>query len=108
MYKDRGIIKWAPFDALIGFHQLISEIIYNRNKIDHPILLEDKLEELNQTFNEVLEKKLEANYKYYKNGYIIETYGFVVSFDELKKVISLDNGLKIKIDDVTSIQIIDN
>lgn len=48
MYKDRGIIKWAPFDALVGFNDLIKEMLNNKNKIEKPILNEDRLEKMDR------------------------------------------------------------
>ena len=31
-YKDRGIMKWAPFDALTGHGTMLEDMIYNINK----------------------------------------------------------------------------
>ncbi|WP_162163971.1 YolD-like family protein [Acholeplasma hippikon] len=106
MYKDRGIIKWAPFDALVGFHELIQGIIDRKNRIDHPILLEDKLRELNEIFLNVLKNNLMANYTYYENGYIKETFGYILRFDEIKKEVKLDTLVKLKLDDILDIKII--
>lgn len=106
MYKDRGIIKWAPFDALIGFHGLINDIVEKRNRIEHPILLEDKLSELNETFTKVLNENKLASYLYYEKGYIKETYGNIIKFDRLTKKIKLDNLLFIRLEDILEINII--
>ena len=32
MYKDRGIIKWAPFDALVGFKTNIQDMIRGKKQ----------------------------------------------------------------------------
>src|SRR5690554_1376068 len=89
MYKDRGIIKWAPFDALVGFQNKIDEMLYERGKKEKPILCEDKLIEMDRVIMEALNEKKEVLVSYYEDGYIKNTYGFVEEVDKHKKTIEI-------------------
>ena len=95
MYKDRGIIKWAPFDALVGFNQEIAKMLYNKYKTDKPILLEDKLEDMNNILLEAYEKNEEVSIIYYEDGYQKTIYGKIKLIDKIKSLIHLENGFLI-------------
>ena len=34
--QDRGVIKWAPFNSLVGQRQMIENLINEKNKIKKP------------------------------------------------------------------------
>lgn len=86
MYKDRGIIKWAPFDALIGFNNLVNEMLYKKYQKEKPLLSEDKLEELDRTIKLAIINDSEIQICYYEDGY------FKTVVDKIKKV-DLQNRL---------------
>ena len=46
-YIDRGIIKWAAFDALSGYHSMLKEMQHRLGKKAKPILSDDEYELLN-------------------------------------------------------------
>lgn len=100
MYKDRGIIKWAPFDALNGFHETIEAYKYEKGKKDRPILLEDQLQILDQKLKEAIDKNIEIQIYYYFDGYIKNVYGRVKRADRNFKYLLLDNGIKLSLEDV--------
>lgn len=104
MYKDRGIMKWAPFDALSGFNERIKDLKYKLGKKDKPDLLEDKLESLDRTIKEALKDDLELIITYFKDGYFITTYGFIKKIDLYKRTIYLTTKETIFIDDVISLE----
>ena len=43
----RGMIKWRPFNSLINSKD-IREIENNRLKIEKPIIMEDRIQEINE------------------------------------------------------------
>ena len=103
MYKDRGIIKWAPFDALNGFHETIEAYKYEKGKKDRPILLEDKLNRLDELLKEAIENILEIQIYYYYDGYIKNIYGHVKKLDRNYRYMILDNGIRLALDDIVDI-----
>lgn len=103
MYKDRGIIKWAPFDALNGFHEALRLHKYNINKKERPILSEDQFTTMNVTLMESLRNKSEIEIYYFEDGYIKNIFGHIKKIDYIFKNISLDNNIKIEIDDIVDL-----
>lgn len=104
MYKDRGIIKWAPFDALVGFQNKIDEMLYERGKKERPILCEDKLIEMDLAIHEALGEKREVLVSYYEDGYIKNTYGFVDRIDKIKNTIEVSK-LLIQIKNILNLEV---
>lgn len=45
--SDRGMKKWAPYSSLIEQATCLEEMRYERNKVEKPVLTEDKKEEIN-------------------------------------------------------------
>lgn len=107
MYKDRGIIKWAPFDALVGFNSYLSEMIYEKEKISKPVLLEDKLEELDFILSEAFKNKLELQIEYFENGYIKTMYDHIKKIDYTFKEIKLNSNIIISIYNIIDLIIYD-
>lgn len=103
MYKDRGIIKWAPFDALIGFNQMIADIKYKMGKKDKPILSEDHLEHMNRQIRFAVEKKEEVRLNYYEDGYFYEVFGHIKYVDMIKKIIVLSVNQEIYLENIMNI-----
>ncbi|MFA5471483.1 MAG: YolD-like family protein [Acholeplasmataceae bacterium] len=99
-YVDRGIIKWAPFDALVGYSSLLSELRYKLGKKERPILSDDQYEELNRKLNFAFHHKIDIEVEYYMDGYIKSSYGMIKKLDFIHKLIILSTYEKI---DSTSI-----
>lgn len=106
MYKDRGIIKWAPFDALNGFSEAIALYKYNKGKREKPVLEYDQLEILDRTLKEAISDNKEIQVFYYQDGYIKSLFGYVKKVDEIFRLIILDNGFKLEISDVVNIEVV--
>ena len=104
MYKDRGIIKWAPFDALNGFHEMIAAYKYEKGKMARPVLLEDKLNDLDNLLKEVILESLEIEVHYFMDGYIKHMYGYIKKIDRNNRYFILDSGYRINLEDVVDIK----
>jgi|SRR5690625_4386834 len=104
MYKDRGIIKWAPFDALVGFNEMVSNYIKSKNKIERPVLLEDKLNELDYILKEAFQFKLEVEVKYFEKGFIKKTVGIINKIGILNKKITISNHLSLNVENILNIK----
>lgn len=104
-YKDRGIMKWAPFDALTGHGAMLEDMIYNINKKQKQELSDDEYEELNETTKEALETDKQISIEYYDNGYSFTTFGKIKKLDTINKQIKLDTEEAIPFEDVLQIRI---
>ena len=92
--KERGMVKWQPFASLPEQGDYINKLIYKMNKIERPILSEDKLNELNQTLFRCYENKEMIRLEYYFDGYIYIVEGIIVKIDTIKKNIIMENNNK--------------
>ena len=102
-YVDRGIIKWAPFDALVGFSSVINELKYKLGKKDKPLLSVDQYEELNQKLNFAFHHQLEIEIEYYHDGYLKVTYGTIKRLDFIYKQVILSSYEKIESHFITNL-----
>lgn len=103
MYRDRGIIKWAPFDALIGFHALLADITYRLGKRDKPLLCDDRIEEINRQLIFALQHQKEVVIDYYVDGYFKKVYGVIKRIDSQHHRLWLEPLAKIDLGDIISL-----
>ena len=106
-YHDRGIIKWAAFEALVSGDEILEKLLYNLYIINKPILSEDEYKELDQNLKEALDNDKKLIIKYYKDGYVFDSYGKIKKIDRINKSIILNTGESVKIDDIMDIKIED-
>ncbi len=99
-YVDRGIIKWAPFDALVGYHEIIEQMKHEQGKIVRPVLSDDQHARLNHLLKMALDQHLEVAITYYQNGYILRTFGSIRKIDWHKHQLILSTYEKIKAEDL--------
>ncbi len=104
-YHDRGIIKWAPFDALIGYHSIIKELKYRLGKRNKPFLSDDQFEELNRNLMIAFTQNLEIEIEFFNEGYTKYTYGNIRKIDWINKVIILSNYERIPADYIIEIHL---
>ena len=105
-YVDRGLIKWAPFNALNGYHSMLEEMKYRLRKHDKPVLSDDDYEELNRTIQEALDMHADVEVHYYDHGYIKVSFGCIKKLDFVYKILVLTTEEKIPAIDVIKIEII--
>lgn len=103
-YKDRGIIKWLPFDSLIGYHDLINDLRYRLGKKDKPVLSDDQLEEMDRTLKISLTNQEDIFITYYQDGYIKQTVGKVKSINILERQLTLDDNAHYLLDNIVNIE----
>lgn len=104
-YKDRGIMKWAPFDALTGHGTMLEDMIYNINKKQKAELSEDEYKEINEAVSEATRQDKQISLEYYNDGYSFTTFGKIKKIDEINKIIKLDTDEIIPFEDVLQIKI---
>ena len=99
-YKDRGIMKWAPFDALTGQRDILEELLYNINKKEKTTLSDDENNEINSALLDAFNNKKTISIQYYSDGYSYTTFGIIKKIDTINKVIILNTDEKVLIDDI--------
>lgn len=106
-YVDRGIIKWAPFDALVGFGGILSEMRYNMFKREKPILSDDQFDDLNRKINLAFHMQIEIQITYFSDGYTKTTCGYIKKIDSISRLILLAHYERIQADDIMDINLQD-
>lgn len=102
-YVDRGIIKWAPFDALVGYGAMLSELKRRLGKQDKPLLSDDQYEELNQKMKLSMVQNLDIVVSYYHEGYIRHSFGKVKRLDMVSRLLVMTHLEKIPLYDILEI-----
>lgn len=102
-YIDRGIIKWAPFDALVGYGAMIREMKLRLGKKDKPILSDDQYEELNRKLSLAVLQGIDVEIEYFFEGYIRTTFGKIRKLDPIQGWIILDTFERINASNITDI-----
>ena len=102
-YVDRGIIKWSPFDALVGYHSMLEDMKYRLGKKEKPQLNDDEFDELNRKLQEASTLDVEIECRYYHDGYIRFTFGNIKKVDFSNRLIILSTMEKIKAEDILEI-----
>lgn len=87
---DRGMIKWKPFNTLLNSND-IKEIELNRSKISKPIIMEDRINEINSILVNAYNNHLSIKVKHYNNGFLFYKSGFIKSINAYEKYILMDN-----------------
>ncbi len=96
-YRDRGIIKWAPFDALISYQSVLNAMRYERGKKEQPTLLDDQYQMLNQIITQAMRHHDLVYVTYYEDGYFKTVCGDIKAYDCFKKILIFSEGFHIKI-----------
>ena len=63
----RGMIKWKPFNTLLN-NRDINEIIMIRNKVEKPIIMEDRITEIDNLLKVAINENKEIRVKYFDKG----------------------------------------
>lgn len=105
-YHDRGIIKWAAFDALSGFNPMLREMKQRLNKKEKPILSSDDFEQMNLTLQEAIFNEKEIAVTYFEAGYSKMTFGKIKKLDYNTKTLTLITKEKINAFDILNIEVL--
>ena len=84
MIRDRGNIKWTAI-MLPEHVAAVKQEIVNLEKVNQPILDEDRLTEIEMLIHEAMEYNLQLEFKLFKKGYIESIIGHTQFIDYIKK-----------------------
>jgi hypothetical protein len=102
-YVDRGIIKWSPFDGLAGFNDMFTELRNRLTRMDKPVLLDDRLEELDLALQAALNNDTRILFEYFNDGHIRYTEGTILKIDTIHHIVMMDTKQRISIQDILNI-----
>lgn len=105
-YRDRGIIKWAAFDALNGFNSMLKEMRFRLGQTEKPTLSEDELEILDRNLQIALTEQKEMAVTYFEDGYSKTTFGKIKKLDYNDHCLVLTTLERISAFDILSIDIL--
>lgn len=88
--KDRGMLKWLPYKSLDQQSDYLAKMAYERKKISHPLIAEEKAEEIND---------LLSNYhgefvilSFYEDGYVHQERGNLEEINSIYKYIKINSN----------------
>jgi hypothetical protein len=90
--RDRGMIKWAPFNSIINGEYIAKEIEHEKSKINKPILSEEQVNNLEKEIIEAMINKINLNFEIYQSGYVYNIKGTIIKIDSSKGKIYLNNN----------------
>lgn len=105
IYIDRGIIKWAPFDALSGYQTLFNDLKKRLTEQEKPLLSDDMYLALNENLMMALNTKASIQLTYFKAHSIHQITGIITSVDWIHKRLIINHQLRLKSDDIIAIDL---
>ncbi len=95
--------KWMPFNAVCDGTTLVDEIIFEKSKIEKPILSEDQLTIIQEKVLDSFNTQEIIKIKYFKNNRIYETNSIIKKIDNINKIIELKNEKKLYFSQILNI-----
>lgn len=100
----RGMIKWKPFNTLLN-NRDINEIIMIRNKVEKPIIMEDRINEIDNLLKVAINENKEIKVKYFDKGELKYINGNIRKINTIEKYI-LINSIRIYFKNLIKVDII--
>lgn len=91
MNKDRGMIKWMPFNSVVSNKEVLVSIMKEKAKVNKPIMSDDEKSIIEEAIIDAFYMQNKVNITYYKNGYTYEYNGTIKKIDSSNKLIYLTN-----------------
>lgn len=88
---DRGMIKWQPFNSVISNKQLVSEVLYEKSKINMPTLSEEQRKNIEQRLVLAFYECEAIKISYYYQGKIYELNETIKKIDSTYRKIYFNN-----------------
>ncbi|MCI8575904.1 MAG: YolD-like family protein [Bacilli bacterium] len=66
--RDRGMIKWQPFDSLTSSKQMVQHIMNEKNKVSKPVLSQEQMQEIEERICEGFHSQIPLRIIYYFKG----------------------------------------
>lgn len=86
---QRKMIKWKPFNTLLKYKDIL-DIERNRNLIDKPVIMEDRIIKIDNILKDANENTL-VKVKYFNKGILFYITGNIKNVNEIEKYILINN-----------------
>lgn len=107
MIRDRGRIKWVSM-MLPEHVKLLREYNESLDKVEKPVLDEQKYEEFNKVIRRAKEENITLQFTYYQKGEMKKLVGNIHYIDQLKRELRivdyLTNKHVLKLGDIIEIE----
>lgn len=97
------MVKWKPFNTLLKYSDIL-EIEKKKSLMEKPIILEDKINEINLTLNNAITNNLSVSIKYFNKGRLLYINGIIEKVYTNEKYI-LINKTRIYFENIINITI---
>ncbi len=87
VYRDRKMMKWMPFNALLEQGDYISDLLRGRTRQEMPTLSCDQLAEFNYTLEAAFHLHQEVEVTYYQEHDFHKVQGYIMRTDLHNKLI---------------------
>lgn len=91
MNKDRGMIKWLPFNSLVSNKEVIYSLVHEKEKQTKPVLSSDEITKIENKIIDAYYMKTMVIITYFKGGYIYKEKGIIKKIDIVSKFVYLNN-----------------
>ncbi len=98
--KDRGMMKWMPFDSIVSTQKMVSALVYEKSKIPKPIMSEDQIWEMEQELLEGFHSKIPMHIVYYQKGRLQVKESCIVQICHSEKRILFDDTSSLYFDQI--------
>lgn len=105
IYRDRKMMKWMPFNALLEQGDHLSEMLKGRIRQEMPVLSVDQEAELNYKLEVAYLFKNEIILHYYDQGEIHDIQGVIIRTDMMNKLIFI-NKVAISAHQIVEIEVL--
>ena len=86
---QRKMVKWKPFNTLLKYKDIL-DIERNRNLIDKPVIMEDRIIKIDHILKDANENTL-VKVKYFNKGILFYITGNIKNVNEIEKYILINN-----------------
>ncbi len=86
---QRKMVKWKPFNTLLKYKDIL-DIERNRNLIDKPVIMEDRIIKIDNILKDANENTL-VKVKYFNKGILFYITGNIKNVNEIEKYILINN-----------------
>lgn len=103
MSKDRGMMKWNAFNALLAHGSSVKKMMLERTRIEKPVLSSDQIEDLNLKLTVAVEDNREIEVAFYDKGYVLLAEGRILRIDLTTQSLVLPD-ISIRFDNIIQIE----
>lgn len=103
--RDRGMIKWVPFDSVTSSKQVVQAILKKKEYVAKPCLSEEQMEEMERRLQEAFHNQVIVHVSYYYRGKILCKDSLILSIQKNEKGIIFQDHTILYFDQILKVSI---